>query len=85
MDEQDISYALAKQVPDMARGFTIQTSYGDLVIESGLMAERIATAVRLVLDVEALCVLPGSTAGMDKYDFPGGAFICCEKHRGATT
>lgn len=56
MDEQDISYALAKQVPDMARGFTIQTSYGDLVIEPGLMAERIATAVRLVLEVESLAL-----------------------------
>jgi hypothetical protein len=31
--EQDrLSYALAKQVPAMARGFTISTSYGDIEI-----------------------------------------------------
>jgi len=29
-----IGYALAKQVPAMERGFTIQTSYGDLVIDA---------------------------------------------------
>lgn len=29
-----LSYALAKQIPDMERGFTIQTSYGDLHIEA---------------------------------------------------
>ena len=27
-----LSYALAKQVPAMARGFTISTSYGDIEI-----------------------------------------------------
>lgn len=84
MNTNEISYALAKQVPDMARGFTIQTSYGELVIEPGQMAERIATTVRLVLEVETLCVAPGATPGMDKYDFPGGAFICCDKCPGAT-
>ena len=31
--EQDrLSYALAKQVPAMGRGFTISTSYGDIEI-----------------------------------------------------
>ncbi|WP_166741131.1 hypothetical protein [Pseudomonas aeruginosa] len=30
MDKLEIEYALAKQVPDMARGFTIATSYGEL-------------------------------------------------------
>ncbi|MCG5073044.1 hypothetical protein [Paraburkholderia tagetis] len=29
-----IGYALAKQVPAMERGFTIQTSYGDLHIDA---------------------------------------------------
>jgi len=34
MTEGQLSYALSKQVPDMARGFVIQTSYGDLTIDS---------------------------------------------------
>lgn len=38
MNQRDIEYALAKQVPDMARGFTIHTNYGDIVIEAGWMA-----------------------------------------------
>lgn len=28
-----LQYALAKQVPDMARGFTIETNYGSITIE----------------------------------------------------
>jgi hypothetical protein len=30
---QGICYALCKQIPDMARGFTVHTSYGDIEIE----------------------------------------------------
>lgn len=33
-DIERISYALSKQVPDMARGFTIHTNYGDLEIDA---------------------------------------------------
>ncbi|MCP3022279.1 hypothetical protein [Cupriavidus basilensis] len=33
-DADSIRYALARHVPDMARGFSIQTNYGDLVIEA---------------------------------------------------
>ena len=33
-EQERISYALAKQVPDMARGFTISTSYGDIQIDA---------------------------------------------------
>lgn len=33
-DLDRIAYTLAKQVPAMERGFTIQTSYGDLVIDA---------------------------------------------------
>lgn len=33
--ELALSYALAKQVPDMVRGFTIATSYGDIAIPAG--------------------------------------------------
>lgn len=45
MDEQELGYALAKQVPDMAHGFTIATSYGDITIPAGLMANRIQEMV----------------------------------------
>ncbi len=57
MDEQDIAYALAKQVPDMAsRGFIIGTSYGDLNIPPGPMADRIARQVTIALQVELITV-----------------------------
>lgn len=53
MDEQDISYALAKQVPDMrSRGFIIGTSYGELSVPPGPLAEQLADTVRLVLALE---------------------------------
>lgn len=39
LQEQQLSYALAKQVPDMARGFTIATSYGDITIPPGWMGD----------------------------------------------
>ncbi len=29
-----VNYALSKQVPDMSRGFTIQTNYGDLEVSA---------------------------------------------------
>ena len=52
--EQALQYALAKQVPDMARGFTIATAYGDITIPSGWMAERIQHHVERVLQVELM-------------------------------
>lgn len=52
LQEQRLSYALAKQVPDMARGFTIATSYGDIGIPPGWMAERIQRHVEHVLRAE---------------------------------
>ena len=30
----ELSYTLSKQIPDMARGFVIQTGYGDIVIDA---------------------------------------------------
>ena len=37
------SYALAKQIPDLAdRGCTISTAYGDVTIPSGVLAYRLA-------------------------------------------
>ena len=52
MQEQQLGYALAKQVPDMSRGFTIHTNYGDITIEQGWMADRIQARVACVLDAE---------------------------------
>ena len=52
LQEQQLSYALAKQVPDMERGFTIATSYGDITIPPGWMAERIQRHVEHVLRAE---------------------------------
>lgn len=55
MDPQDIQYALAKQVPDMkSRGFTIGTSYGQLDVPSGRMADAIAQALTRALQCELL-------------------------------
>lgn len=53
MDEQDLSYALAKQVPDMrGRGFIIGTAYGEINVPPGPLADRLADQVRLVLALE---------------------------------
>lgn len=48
MNQRELEYALAKQVPDMARGFTINTSYGDIVIEAG-MASLVAKHLEQLL------------------------------------
>lgn len=34
MDKLDVSYALAKKVPAMKHGFTIETSYGEICIDA---------------------------------------------------
>lgn len=52
MQEQQLGYALAKQVPDLERGFAITTSYGDIVVEAGHHADAIAATVRRVLEVQ---------------------------------
>ena len=41
MNEQTIRYALAKQVPDMERGFMVATSYGDINIPAGKLATQL--------------------------------------------
>lgn len=46
MSPERLSYALAKQVPDMLRGFVILTDCGDIVIEPGPMADRLTSQVR---------------------------------------
>lgn len=47
-EELTLTYALAKQVPSMATGFTISTAYGDLHIEGDDAAE-VALMVRRLL------------------------------------
>lgn len=54
MTEDEISYALAKQVPDMARGFSICTSYGAIDIPPGRVADAVARAVTRALQCELL-------------------------------
>ena len=49
-----LGYALAKQVPDMERGFTIGTGYGDIAIPAGWAADFITDQVRMALKVELL-------------------------------
>lgn len=58
--EQALQYALAKQVPEMARGFTIATAYGDITIPPGWMAERIQRHVERVLQVELMATPEGA-------------------------
>ena len=58
--EQALQYALAKQVPDMARGFTIATNYGDITIPPGWMADRIRNHVERVLQVELMATPEGA-------------------------
>ena len=51
--ELQLGYDLAKKVPDMVRrGFTIETAYGEIVIEPGHHAYAIAAAVRRALEVQ---------------------------------
>ncbi|MDF5921576.1 hypothetical protein P4133_25415 [Pseudomonas aeruginosa] len=51
MDKLEIEYALAKQVPDMARGFTIATSYGELHV-GAVDAPVVMKVVRDLLESE---------------------------------
>lgn len=51
MSAGELEYALAKQVPDMARGFTIETSYGRIVIEAD-QAPKIIRVARAALQRE---------------------------------
>lgn len=53
MDEQDLAYALSKQVPDMrSRGFIIGTAYGEINVPPGPLADRLTDQVRLILALE---------------------------------
>lgn len=45
----ELTYSLAKRVPDMARGFSIETNYGTIHIEAD-QAAPIIKAVRIALE-----------------------------------
>ena len=47
-----LSYALAKQVPDMARGFSIHTSYGEIAVVPGPLADQIQALVHQATERE---------------------------------
>lgn len=47
-----LSYALARQVPAMARGFTIATSFGGIEVVAGVLAERLQVLVREAIEHE---------------------------------
>jgi len=61
--ELQLSYSLAKKVPDMVhRGFTIETAYGEIVIEPGRHADAIAAAVRRALEAQLKRAMKGRPA-----------------------
>lgn len=47
-EANSIKYSLAKQVPDMKQGFSIQTNYGSIQIDSS-EASEVAAVVEVVL------------------------------------
>jgi hypothetical protein len=46
---QALEYALARQVPEMNRGFRVATNYGDIVIEPGKLADCFTKFMQLAL------------------------------------
>lgn len=62
--ELKLGYALAKQVPSMARGFAIQTHYGALLVQPGRLAEQLQSAVANALrkELELLAQKSGGVA-----------------------
>jgi hypothetical protein len=59
-----VSYALARHVPDMARGFTIATNYGELSIAAAeaFRHPEIARAVESILQMRLRMAERGSAA-----------------------
>ena len=50
--ELQLSYALARQVPDMARGFSIHTAYGEIAVVPGPLADQLQALVRVATERE---------------------------------
>lgn len=81
MNQRELEYALAKQVPDMLNGFTIHTSYGDIVLDGvpgRLLAKHLEAyfreELREMLDYE-------SSTSRDRHGFSleahliGGSYV----------
>ena len=47
-----IQYALSRHIPDMDRGFSIVTNYGEVIVPSGPVANRITALVKRLLEQE---------------------------------
>lgn len=56
-----LSYALAKQVPDMAHGFTIETGYGPIQVDAE-HTQEIIPAVRKALERQLKALEPRGRA-----------------------
>lgn len=57
-----LSYALAKQVPAMERGFTIATSYGDIEIDAE-DAAKVANVVRVIVGRQLAALASAAKVG----------------------
>lgn len=66
MTHDQLTYALARHVPDLQqRAFTIQTTYGELDIPLGKLADGIANLVRKHYETElAKLALTGCSSGV---------------------
>ena len=51
---EKLEYSLAKQVPDLSRGFTINTTYGDITVEPGAWADCLRVLVEDMLKEQLL-------------------------------
>ena len=47
-----IRYALSHHIPDMERGFSIATNYGEVIVPSGNVANMITRLVKQLLEQE---------------------------------
>jgi len=51
MDEDQINYALAKQIPLGSEKITLETNYGSLVLE-GSAGRKAVKALRMILNIQ---------------------------------
>ena len=49
---ESIRHALSRHIPDMERGFSIVTNYGEVIVPSGPVANRIKALVKRLLEQE---------------------------------
>ena len=69
LQSDEIRYALTKQVPDMERGFTVTTSYGDITIPAGKLARHLQANMERAL-VRELGVLEAQTVKHGYFKIP---------------